>query len=194
MQMDEMTKNARNKSIGKKKDKVVRVSEKKFKRFFYLSMAIIGLSVTASVVHPTIDSIQKGKVVREYIDEVRGKVNEETHFIPKSVDYYYDVGDLIDYIEEDPEQTPERLFAVMYGMGFNHSFNTDEFDKITASVFRNEDGTAKYKTFEEFLLDNNYVDKDGNASIKAYSDEMKEYIYAKEQYMKEKEDLKGFNR
>lgn len=194
MQMDEITKNARKKSIGKKKDKAVRVSEKKFKRFIYLSMGIIGISIMASVAHPTIDAIQKSQVVREYIDEVRSKVNEETHFIPKRGTHYYDVGDLISYIKEDPEQTPERFFAVMYGMGFEYSFNTDEFDAITSSVFRTEDGEAKYKTFEEFLLANNYVDKDGNASTVVFSDEMKEYIYAKEQYMKEKCELKGFNR
>lgn len=194
MQMDEMTKNARNKSVGVKKDKAVRVSVKKFKRFVYLSAAVIGLSVTASIAHPTIDAIQKAQVVREYVDEVKGKVNEETHHIPKSLDYYYDVGDLIEYIKETPEETPERLFAVMYGMGFDVSFNSDEFDAIISSVFRNEDGTSIYKTFEEFLKENGYVDKDGMASTKVFTEKMKDYIYAKQQYISQMDEIKGFNR
>ena len=198
MQVDEIIKNARNKSIGNKKDKVVRLSEKKFKRFVYLSIAVMGMSITANIAQAAgakaVDSYKKSQVVREYVDEVREKVAEETHNIPKSVDYYYDVSDLIEYIKETPDETPERLFAVMYGMGLSASFNTDEFDTIISSVCRNEDGTSKYKTFEEFLKANDYVDKEGKASTKVFAEKIKDYIYAKEQYKSQVEEIKGIVR
>lgn len=194
MSLDEMITNAKNKSIGKQKDKVIRLSEKKVKRVVVLAITTIALLCATNLGQAGfdfVDNIQRNMVISRALSESNGVVNSNTHRTSDFQNYYYDVDNIVDYIVEDQEEIPARLYGTLNAMGFDKGFASDERDAIISKVFQNEDGTKEYKSFEDFLVKNKFVDENGLPSIKAYREKMDEYIYAKKQFEEQSESIKG---
>lgn len=195
--MDEITRNARRKSVNVNKDRVIRVSEKKMKKFLATSIAIISLLLTTNAFQigsDVVDYFQKRQTISRVLEDSHDKVVESTRLASNKVDFYYDVSSLIDYIQEDENEIPERLYGVLSSIGFNKSYTVDELNTIVSSVYKNEDGSETYTSFEDYLIKNDFVDKNGEASVDVYRDKMRDYIFAKEQYNEQLEEIKGNKR
>ena len=193
MKLNEITENALNKSVNNQKEKVIRVKEKTLKNFIKASIVIIGLSSVGIVQagNSLANHINKAQVVGNSISEARNFVHSSVHRTADNMNYYYNTDQIADYILKNPESKYEKIYAVFTTIGYNEASKNEQMDIIIKKVFENENGDAIYNSFNQFLIENGFVDKDGNPSKKDYEEKMKEYIFAKEELKEQEDNIKG---
>lgn len=194
MEMNEVTQNAYNKSVGKGKEKSVRVKVKKLRMYIAVMSISIGLAGTGIIQlgKNVVDQVNKKIVVSEAIESSRQFVHSEAHRVENNPSmYYYDISDIAKYISSNEDDLYQNLYGVFTTIGYNKQNRNEQMTEIVRRVFEDEQGQSLYDTFDEFLADNGFVDKEGNPSTKKYDDQMQDYIYAKEQFKTQEENIKG---
>lgn len=192
--MEEIRELAERNSVLQEKVRVLRKRTRKSEKSYKNAVAIIILLSTITALqlgYDIKDRRDNNKAVNAYFAEVDDKVKDEWHPTANYKSIYYDLGDLIEYIKEVPDEIPERLYGVTSHIGFNKSWTVDDLDSIVIGVYKNEDGTSVYESFDDFLIKNEFVDKDGKPSTKEYSDRIIDYMREKVEYTEKLDSIGG---
>lgn len=183
------------KSLDLNKNRIVSKMSYKTKRKVVIGAIVGFFSISTILLARGIGEI--GTVFKDYkayshVLEVNKTIVDYETDVDENGKVHYDVDSLIDYIKDGQDDIPERLFGVLYNIGFDNTIDhLDEMNQITCGVYTDEQGKEEYASFEDFLIKNGHVDKDGKASVEAYKEKMKDYINEKDYSV---EQAKGNNR
>lgn len=188
--------------VNYKKDRMV-IDKTKFKKFLITASLVIACASSAltGVVINTIDTIKDNQIVSEYIEPYYAIVSNNTHRTVDNQNYWYDVSDIADELLSDKEAFNEKFYAVYQRIGYNDSNKIKHLDQILSIVDGRlsmnpepYDKFVGYDSFNDFLIANSFVDKEGKPSREAYEKHMNEYIIAKAtmEKLSGKEEGKGF--
>lgn len=184
---------ARNNSVSSRKKDIIDVKYRgsRFKISAHRLKVAVVTSFLATAIAATsigigltsqIHKAQDAMVVREELKSYAQMVGEETHRTEKNDGYWYDTYDIAFRVLED-EDIHKALYGVYKDIGYNKQNKIEQTDDVITNMKKivtyNQDTYGDkpvYDSFNDYLIKNNFVDKEGKPSTSVYEEKMNEYV------------------
>jgi len=156
------------------KQEVFRIDVDKLKKLIAVSaltLTVLVSSLTGLAVKG-VNDLQETVKVNDYLSQYSHIVSENTHRTNDGQHYWYDTYDIEKEVSNDPETFKEELYAVYNRIGYNDENKIDHMNKIV-------NHTGNYSDFNDYLVQNGFVDENGEPSRENYEEYMDAYILAK---------------
>lgn len=164
--------------------KKARVNDKIDKRFFYRRVlpVMITLPIAISMLFATLKDISDGGTLNEAISIVT--MDAEENLEDAGIITIYDNGKVKingtlteeDYQNNIEIKDPSLAEAYAYKKVFEKAKANNLENDALAKTMTYDDGNERYDSWDDFLIQNGLIDKDGNPSDKKFDDESKKEL------------------
>lgn len=184
---------ARNNSVSSRKKDIIDVKyrDSRFKISAHRLKVAVVTSFLATAIAATSLGIgltnqfhqaQDRRTVTEELRTYAQLVGNETHRTNDLQGYWYDTFDIAKGVLKD-EDMHRALYGVYKDIGYNQANKVEQTDdvirnmKTIASSSSEQYGDKPvYDSFNDYLIKNNFVDKDGRPSTAVYEEKMDQYV------------------
>lgn len=189
---------ARNNSVSSRKKAIIevnyrgdrfKVSAHRLKVTVVTSFLITAIAATSLGIGLTnqFHAAQDSREVRDALQSYAQLVGNETHRTNDLQGYWYDTLDIAKGVLKD-EDIHRALYGVYKDIGYNQANKVEQTDDVIRNmkslVSSNPEqyvDKPMYNSFNDYLIQNNFVDKEGLPSTKVYEEKMDQYILGQTQ-------------
>lgn len=172
--------NAKKESIGSSDDKVPYSKHKVDKTKYMKAFIMGGLSIAVATI--ALSSVIKlGKKIKEdmFLQNYSSIVSVNTHRTSNNEGYWYDIDAIANQLLQE-EDISLALYGVYNKIGYNQGNKNLQMASLLNSMkffaeYNNQE-VKTYSSFDDFLITNGFVDKEGNPSTRKYEEAMDNYV------------------